>query len=44
MAMFEEMGIEVVDAAQKLEEPMEVEPIRSEEQPELEAVDRKSVV
>ena len=38
MTMREEIGIEVVDAAQKLEEPMEVEPIRSEEQPELEAV------
>ena len=37
MAMLEEMGIEVVDAAQKLEEQMEVEPIRSEERPELEA-------
>ncbi|MCX5909129.1 MAG: RNA polymerase sigma factor RpoD, partial [Deltaproteobacteria bacterium] len=31
------MGIEVVDAAQKLEEQVEVEPIRSEEGPELEA-------
>jgi len=37
MAMLEEMGIEVVDAGQKLEEQMEVEPIRSEERPELEA-------
>ncbi len=38
MTMREEIGIEVVDAAQKWGEPMEVEPIRSEEQPELEAV------
>jgi RNA polymerase primary sigma factor len=37
MTMREEIGIEVVDAAQKLEELMEVEPIRSEERPELEA-------
>ena len=35
--MREEIGIEVVDAAQKLEEQMEVEPIRSPERPELEA-------
>src|SRR3972149_11379335 len=36
MTMREAIGIEVVDAAQKLEEQMEVEPIRSEEQPALE--------
>jgi len=34
--MREAIGIEVFDAAQRLEEQMEVEPIRSEEQPELE--------
>jgi RNA polymerase primary sigma factor len=37
MAMLDEIGIEVGDAGQKLEEQMEVEPIRSEEPPELEA-------
>src|SRR4030042_1099232 len=37
MAMLEEMGIEVVAAAQKLGEQREVEPIRSEERPKLEA-------
>jgi RNA polymerase primary sigma factor len=37
--MPEEIGIEVVDAAQRLEGPMEVEPIPPEERPELEAVD-----
>ena len=39
MAMREETGIEVVDAVQRLEEPMEAEPIRSVDRPELEAVD-----
>jgi RNA polymerase primary sigma factor len=37
MTMLEEIGIEVVDAAQKLEESMGGEPIRSEEQPGLRA-------
>jgi RNA polymerase primary sigma factor len=39
-----EIGIDELDAAQKMEEPMEVEPIRSEEQPELEAVDVEKAV
>ncbi len=34
MTIREEIGPEVVDAAQRLEERMEVEPIHSEEQPE----------
>jgi len=38
MTIREEIEIEVIDAAQKLEESMELGPIRSEEQPELEAV------
>jgi RNA polymerase primary sigma factor len=42
--MLEEIGIEAVDAAQRLEGPMEVEPIRSEERPELEAVDVEKAV
>jgi len=37
MTIREEIGTEVVDAAQGVEEQMEVEPIHSEEQPELEA-------
>ena len=37
MAMIEEMGIEVVAAAQKVGKQREVEPIRSEERPKLEA-------
>lgn len=44
MTMREEIGIEVVDAAQRLEGPMEVEPLRSEERPELEAVDGQKAV
>ena len=44
MAMLEEMGIEVVDAAQNIEEQMEVEPTRSEEQQELETVDVEMAV
>ena len=35
MTIREQIEIEVVDAAQKLEEQMEVEPIRSEEEPEV---------
>jgi len=42
--MREEIGIEVVDAAQRLEGPMEVESIRSEERPEQEAVDVEKAV
>jgi RNA polymerase primary sigma factor len=42
--MREEIGIEVVDASQKLEEQMEVEPLRSGEQPELDAVDVEKAV
>jgi RNA polymerase primary sigma factor len=37
MAMLEETRVEVVDEGQKVEEQVEVEPIRSEERPELEA-------
>jgi RNA polymerase primary sigma factor len=37
MTIREEIGTEVFDAAQRLEEQMEVEPIRSKERPELEA-------
>ncbi len=44
MAMLEEMEIEVDDAGQNLEEQMEVEPIRSEERPELEAEDVEKAV
>jgi RNA polymerase primary sigma factor len=44
MTMLEEMGIEVVDSAQKIEEQMEVEPFRSEEQQEPEAVDVEKAV
>ena len=44
MTMPEAIGIEVVDAAQKLEEQMEVEPILSEEQPELETEDAEKAV
>ena len=44
MTMREELGIEVVDAAQRLEGPMEVESIRSEERPEQEAVDVEKAV
>jgi RNA polymerase primary sigma factor len=44
MAVLEEIGIEVVDAAEKIEEQMEVEPTRSEEQQELEAVDLEKAV
>ena len=44
MAMLEEMGIDVVDAAEKVEEQMEVEPTRSEEQQEVEAVDLEKAV
>ena len=39
MTIREEIGTEVVDAAQRLEEQMEVEPIHSEEQPELSTED-----
>ena len=35
MAIREEIGPEAVDTAQRLEEQMEVDPIHSEEQPEL---------
>ena len=42
--MREELGIEVVDAAQRLEGPMEVESIRSEERTEQEAVDVEKAV
>ena len=44
MTMPEAIGIEGVDAAQKLEEQMEVEPIGSEEQPELETEDAEKAV
>jgi hypothetical protein len=36
MTIREEIGSEVVDAAQEVEEQMKVEPIRSEERPEFE--------
>src|SRR4030042_4325726 len=36
MTIREEIGIEAVDAAQRLEEQMEVDPIHSEEQAEIE--------
>jgi len=44
MAIREEIGTEVVDAAQRLEEQMEVEPIHSEEQPELATEDVEKAV
>ena len=37
--MHEEIGIEIVNAEQGLEEQVEVEPLRSEEEPALESVD-----
>ena len=44
MTLREEIEIKVVDAPQKLEEQMEVEPICSEEAQELEAVDMEKAV
>jgi RNA polymerase primary sigma factor len=44
MTLHEDIGIEMVDGAQRLEEQMEVEPTRSEERPELEAVGGEKAV
>jgi len=37
--MNEELGIEIVDAGQGLERQVEIEPLRSEEEPALETLD-----
>ncbi len=44
MTIREEIGTEIVDAAQRLEEQMEVEPIYPEEQPELATEDAGKAV
>src|SRR5271157_2744251 len=44
MTIREEVGTEVVDAAQRLEEQMDVRPIHSEDQPELSTEDVEKAI